>query len=62
MFLVSSNQLITAEKPNPAVTPPPTPLLREIWLLKTVHCLLWDDVISRLRLRHAVYDYYTFNN
>ena len=45
---MSSNQLITAEKPNPVVTPA---LLCEIWLLRTLQCLSWDDIISRLRLR-----------
>lgn len=48
ILTVSSNQLIFAKTPNPAVT---SALLCEILLLKSVQCLTWDDVISRIRLR-----------
>ena len=47
LMLVSGTQL-AAEKHNPAVPPV---LLCEIWLLKTVASLSWDDIISRLRQR-----------
>lgn len=47
-FVVSADQLITAEKLNSAVPPA---LLCEVLLWRTEQDLSWDDVISRLRLR-----------
>lgn len=48
VFVVSADQLITAEKLNSAVPPA---LLCEVLLWRTEQDLSWDDVISRLRLR-----------
>ena len=46
--VVTSDKLIVAEKPNPAISPV---LLCEVLLWQAVQGLSWEDIISRLRSR-----------